>query len=175
MSDQDKTKEQLIAELEELRERIRSGSQPAKHLDAELRQQQEHLRRSEERLRLALEAGRMGIWEWTIQTDQVVWSPGLETIHGLAPGKFLSTFAAYQQDIHPEDRDRVLHSIRETVEAGTQHRIEYRLIWPDGSIHWIEDRGILLNDEDGKPAGMIGVSIDISQRKDFGGRASSAY
>ena len=89
MSDQDKTKEQLIAELEELRERIRSGSQPTKHLEAELHRQQEHLRRSEERLRLALEAGRMGIWEWTIQTDQVVWSPGLETIHGLAPGKFL--------------------------------------------------------------------------------------
>ncbi len=81
MRDQDKTKEQLIAELEELRERVRSGNRPTEHIEAELHQQQEHLQRSEKRLRLALEAGRMGIWEWAIQTDQVVWSPGLETIH----------------------------------------------------------------------------------------------
>jgi PAS domain S-box-containing protein len=127
--------------------------------------QDQRLRESEARLRLALEAGRMGTWEWQVATNEVNWSPGLEAIHGLAPGTFEGTFADYQNDIHPEDRERVLGAIAQTLEHGADHHVEYRIVWPDGSIHWVEGRGKLVRDRSGAPTRMIGVCMDVTERK----------
>jgi PAS domain S-box-containing protein len=118
-----------------------------------------------ERLRLALEAGRMGTWEWDIRTQRVSWSPGLEAIHGLGPGTFPGTFEAFQSDIHPEDRARVLDSIRRALDEGADHRVEYRLLLPDGSLRWVEARGKLFRDESGQPARMLGICMDITDRE----------
>ncbi|HET9253170.1 MAG TPA: ATP-binding protein [Candidatus Eisenbacteria bacterium] len=126
---------------------------------------EETLRESEERLRLALDAGRMGSWEWRIGSHQVTWSPGLEAIHGLEPGSFEGTFEAYQSDIHPEDREYVLDSLRRTLQEGKEHRIEYRIVLPDGTVRWVEGRGKLLVDENGRPSRMVGVCMDVDERK----------
>lgn len=120
---------------------------------------------SEERLRLALDAGRMGSWQWDIASGQVAWSATLERIHGLTEGSFEGSFEAYQQDIYPEDRERVLASIQQTVLQGRDHHIEYRILWPDGSLHWLESRGRLFRDDAGEPIRMIGICLDISERK----------
>ncbi len=129
------------------------------------RRAEEAHREGEERLRLALDAGRMGTWSWDIGSNEVHWSPQLESIHGLEPGAFPGTFEAYQRDIHPEDRQRVIGSIQDAVELGKEHHLEYRLVWPDGSIHWIEARGKLVRDPAGQPKQMIGVCVEISERK----------
>lgn len=123
------------------------------------------LQDSEERLRIALEAGRMGTWEWRIREGEVIWSPTLEQIHGIPVGSFPGTFEAYQQDIHPEDRERVLSTIRNSIEAGQEHFLEYRIIWPDRSVHWLEARGRLIRDDEGQPLRLIGVCSDITFRK----------
>src|SRR5690606_28542404 len=114
----------------------------------------------------ALEAGKMGSWEWNINTNQVVWSTALEAIHGLEPGTFPGTFEAYQSDIHPEDREYVRKNITRSLKEG-DHHIEYRLVLPDGSIRWVEARGRLFRDEAGTPVKMVGVCIDITDRKTF--------
>lgn len=132
---------------------------------AELAESNEALRKGEQRLQLALEAGRMGTWEWSLQTNRVIWSPNLEAIHGIAPGSFPGTFEAFENFIHPEDRQRVLRSVAEAVDQGSEHRAEYRLVWPDGSVHWVESRGRVFYDGHGKPVRMIGVRMDISERK----------
>ena len=108
---------------------------------AELAEANEVLRQNEERWRLATAAGRMVSWEWEILTDRVILPQGSEALHGIPPGTFPGTFEAYRSDIHPEDRDAVVASIKAAVEQGTEHHVEYRLVWPDGSIHWIEARG----------------------------------
>jgi PAS domain S-box-containing protein len=123
------------------------------------------VRESEEQLRLAVEAGKMGTWEWNIATNQVKWSPALEAIHGLAPGTFACTFAAYQQDIHPEDLAQVSSAIGQTVQLGEDHQVEYRIIRPDGVIRWVEGRGKLFRDPSGLAVRMIGVCMDITERK----------
>jgi two-component system CheB/CheR fusion protein len=123
------------------------------------------LRESEQRLRLALEAGRMGSWEWDIQSQRVLWSPGLEAIHGLAPGSFAGTFDAYRQDIHADDRERVERAIHATLRDGTEHHIEYRIVWQDGTVHWVEGRGKLFRDAAGRPQRMTGVCTDVTERK----------
>ena len=120
---------------------------------------------SEERLRLALDAGRLGSWVWDIPKSSVTWSPALEKIHGLAPGSFEGTFETYQRDIHPEDRQRILDTIQQTVKSGHDHHLEYRIVWPDGSVHWVEARGKLFHDKNGQPVRLIGVCSDVSERK----------
>ncbi|QBQ53960.1 PAS domain S-box protein [Nitrosococcus wardiae] len=127
----------------------------------------EALRDNEQRLRLALEAGRMGTWEWHIPTNTVTWSASLEALHGRTPGTFTGTFDAYQQDIHPDDREQVINSITAALEQGKEHHIEYRIVWADGSVHWVEGRGKLFQDEQGKPLRMIGICMDISDRKRY--------
>jgi PAS domain S-box-containing protein len=123
------------------------------------------LKHREGQLRLALEAGRMGSWEWTIGTNRVTWSPGLEAIHGLEPGSFDGTFDGFQKDIHPGDLQRVLGSIARSLEQDEHHHVEYRIVRPDGAIHWLEGRGKLVRDGNGAPTRMIGVCTDITERK----------
>src|SRR5688572_6906329 len=79
------------------------------------RAEREEARQQEQRLSLALKAGRLGIWEWDMVAGRVRWSPLLEQIHGLEVGAFGGSFEAYQSDIHPEDRARVLDTIRRTA------------------------------------------------------------
>ncbi|MBI3843886.1 MAG: GAF domain-containing protein [Planctomycetes bacterium] len=123
------------------------------------------LRRAEEKLSIALSAGSMGVWEWSIPTERVTWSPTLEAIHGLGPGTFPGTFEAYQSDIHPDDRDQLLRTIRETLETKRDHHIEYRIILPDGRVRWVAGHGNIVAYADGKPISMMGVCMDITARK----------
>lgn len=125
----------------------------------------EALQAGEERLRLALEAGRMGTWDFDIAAGLVKWSTGLELIHGLAPGTFPGTFEAYQRDIRPEDIGRVLNSIHNAVEKGHEHHLEYRIVWPDQTIHWIEARGKPIVDSTGKVSRLLGICMDVTARK----------
>jgi PAS domain S-box-containing protein len=117
-----------------------------------------------QQLQTALQAGRMGTWQFTMRTGEVKWSPGLEAIHGYAPGRFAGTFDAFCNEIHPEDRERVIAAIRDAAEQHRDHHVEYRIVRPDGVIRWVEGVGQVLDDEHGQPDRMIGVCTDITER-----------
>ena len=150
------------------------GSQLGQFL--ERKHVEEALREGEERLRIALQAGQMGTWEWDITTGQVIWSETLEAIHGLAPGTFPGTYEAYYSDIHPQDRDRVADTIAKTLSGGSDHCITYRIVLPDGRVRWVERRGRLFGDdgEMGRPVRMSGVCMDITDRKGAEDRLKAA-
>lgn len=141
------------------------GSQLGQFL--ERKHAEEALREGEERLRIALQAGQMGTWEWDITTGQVTWSETLEAIHGIAPGTFPGTYEAYCSDIHPEDRNCVTDTIAKTLAEGSDHWITYRIVLPDDRVRWVEGRGHLFVDDDemGRPVRMSGVCMDITDRK----------
>ncbi len=122
-------------------------------------------RRSEERLRFALDAALMGTWDWNLVTNEVVWSDNLERIHGLPPGTFDGSFTSYEREIHPEDRPRVLASAARAITDGTPHDIEYRIVAPDGSIRWCEGKG-RVEFVDGQPVRMSGVCVIVTRRKE---------
>jgi PAS domain S-box-containing protein len=120
------------------------------------------VREGERRLQLALQAGQMGAWEWTIGSGEVVWSPGLETIHGLAPGSFGGTIEAFRSDIHPEDLDRVLAEIGSALKTKNDYHVVYRINRPDGEVRWVEAFGSFAP---GAPEKLAGVCMDITERR----------
>ena len=123
------------------------------------------LRRSEERLRFALDAASMGTWDWDLTSNTVRWSDNLERVHGLPPGTFDGTFASYEREIHPEDHARVLASARRALEEGAPHDVEYRIVAPDGTVRWVEGKG-RVEFENGRPVRMSGVCMIITRRKE---------
>jgi len=126
---------------------------------------EEKLRETQARLNLALEAGRLGAWEWSLLTNRFSFSPMLEQLHGLPAGSFAGTFEAYQSDIHPDDRERVLDAIRHSVQEHCEHHLEYRIRRPDGQVRWLETRGQLVLDAAGLPLRLVGVCHDVTERR----------
>jgi PAS domain S-box-containing protein len=124
------------------------------------------LRESEERLRLALDAGEMGTWEWDLATGAITWSASLEPIHGLEPGTFDGTFEQYQTLINPEDRPLVLGAVEAALEEPESgYDVEFRVVWPDGTERWISGQAQVVRGGDGKPLRMVGLARDITDRK----------
>jgi PAS domain S-box-containing protein len=131
----------------------------------ERRESQLSLKTAEERLRLAIQAVRMGTWEWTLPTGRVVWSAGLEEIHGRPAGSFKGTFEDVLSDIYAEDRQRFISTVQKAVEDRGDYQIEYRIVFPDGSLRWLEGRGKLYTDDAGQAERMVGICMDITDRR----------
>ncbi|HEX8201970.1 MAG TPA: PAS domain S-box protein, partial [Isosphaeraceae bacterium] len=131
----------------------------------ERRRAEAAVRASEERLRLALGAGRMGTWDWDLSSGCVAWSDNLEEVHGLPPGGFDCTLEGFHRLVHPEDRQRVEAAIRRAIELVSGYEVEFRIVRPDGSAGWMLGLGKVFTDEAGCPARMIGVGMDITLRK----------
>ena len=125
----------------------------------------EQLQVSEDRLRLALEAAHVGIWDWNIVTSKVVWSENHERLLGLRLRSFEGTYEAFLASIHPQDRELVAQTITKALETKTDYNQEFRVLWSDGSSHWIVSKGKFSYNKQGQATRMIGVVLDISDRK----------
>ena len=123
------------------------------------------LKASETRLRLALNAAQMGVWDWDVETGSVSWSEEVESIFGLDAGCFGGTYEAYLNCIHPEDCYRVTQQMSRLAEVGGDFKIEHRILLPDGNVRWVVNRGAVLRDVIGASLRMTGTLIDISDRK----------
>ena len=122
------------------------------------------LGRSEARLRLAQDAGSVGLWDWDVATGDGVWSPTLYRNLGLDPVRDANV-RSLLDIVHPEDRERVRQVNIIAVKEGRMDPIEYRVIWPDGSVHWLLSRGEMLRDDDGAIVRAVGVNIDVTERR----------
>lgn len=129
------------------------------------KQFEETLRQSEARLRLALEAGHMGVFDRNLRTNEVQWSDNMEAIYGLPPGGFAGNFEAFQQLIHPDDRPKVTEAIQRAIDERSKYELEFRCVWPDGSIHWLTSKAMIYTAPDGQAARVVGVCLDITERK----------
>jgi PAS domain S-box-containing protein len=123
------------------------------------------LRISEERLRSAQWAARIGTFEWNIRTGVSTRTPELEALYGVPPGSFGKTHEAFVNLVHPDDRVGVIKLVERSLEVGQPTEAEWRVVWPDGSVHWIAARWQVLTDESGEPSRIVGVNIDVTERK----------
>ncbi len=131
----------------------------------ERKQAEVALRTSEEQLQLALDAAQMGLWNWNITTDEVVWSPKCRALYGIAPDVPMS-YERFLQSLHPEDRERIDKALNRAVETRTRYEETKRTVWPDGSVHWTNSRGQVYCDAAGNPVRVTGVSFDVSKWKE---------
>ncbi|MES5098082.1 PAS domain-containing protein [Agrobacterium sp. BA1120] len=127
------------------------------------RSQIEALADGERWLQTALNAGRLGSWELDLASKTLICSNRCKSIFGYAPQDEFG-YAHLLASVHPEDRDRMQAAVRETIESGKEYAIEYRVIWPDGSLHWAEINAQLDRDRNGVAVKMVGVSADITER-----------
>ena len=126
------------------------------------RQAEKALRRSQQRLSLALESASATSFDWDINTNVVSHDVGRDQLQGPTT----STFEVVRDRVHPEDRDQFTANVRAALERPDgRYENEYRIVQRDGQIRWLNERGLVERDEDGHPTHLIGLTQDISERK----------
>ncbi len=130
-----------------------------------LRQEIERCQKIQERLELAQKAGKIGTFEWNIQSHDVTWIAELEALYGLAPGSFDGRYDGWIQTIHSDDRVKTEQELWQAVKTGQGLDTEFRITCPNGEIRWIAVKSSLFHDQAGKPLRMIGIHMDITEKK----------
>ncbi len=123
------------------------------------------LRESEAQLRLAMEAAQLGMWHWECDTDRFNYSEGLSVLFGRARDARAVDYRELQQVMHAADRELFQATFRHALRHGADFQVDYRVVWPDGSVHWISNRGQVHRGANGRAERVIGVAMDITDRK----------
>lgn len=122
------------------------------------------LRDSEERLRLATQTGKVGIWDWDISTNRVTWSDSLYAVHGVRRDQFNGTVEGFESLVHADDRARVGGAIQAALIAGSPYELEFRAVRPNGDVIWLFTNATVLREGE-RPVRMIGATFDLTDRK----------
>ncbi len=122
------------------------------------------LQANQELLDLAQKAARAMAFDWYIQEEVNTWSPEQEALYGLVPGTFDGTFESWRKLVHPKDWPLVVEALKRSYETG-DISAEYRVVWPDGSTHWLSANGQMFFDDQGRPFRMVGFTADVTRRK----------
>jgi PAS domain S-box-containing protein len=122
------------------------------------------LQRSDERMRLAVEAAKIGFWDWDVIKNKQVWSDTCKALLGVRP-ESNANFQVLMNSIHPDDRKLMEDEIHAAVAERRDYFLEYRVVWPDGSMHWLMARGRAFYDDAGRTIRMAGIAMDIDKRK----------
>ena len=131
----------------------------------ERRQAEEALKESEARLHLAQKAANAGIWDWNMHTGELVWNDECYRLFGYSPGTCTPSYELWSQALHPDDRQACHTAISQAIENDQELAHEYRVIHPDGSVHWLNSLGQTIYDRAGRPKSMMGICLDITARK----------
>jgi PAS domain S-box-containing protein len=120
---------------------------------------------SKERLRRGQLYANIGTWDWNIQSGKLYWTERIAPLFGYPTGELATTYDNFLAAIHPDDRQAVMDAVNAAVERDVPYEIEHRVVWPDGTVRWLQERGGVKRDVDGKPMQMLGVVQDIDDRK----------
>ncbi|MEF8831466.1 MAG: PAS domain S-box protein, partial [Halobacteriales archaeon] len=128
------------------------------------RKRLQELRRTKQRLDLALEGSDTGVWDRDLETDEISWDETIHELFGLESGAFEGTFDAFVERIHPDDREMVENAIRTAIEQEERFEAEYRIQRDDGRQIWGRSRGNVVADEGSNR--MVGIVTDVTEHKE---------
>lgn len=162
---------QTLAEV--LEQRVQNRTAALEEANRELQQQiaerqrtESALRASQDQLRVALDAARMGVWEWELPSGEVRWSERAAALFGMALQQFDGSADTVMRMVHPDDRQRVRAVVDDCIEGRTQDFFaEYRVVRQDGKVRWLEARGRLCHSETGQPVRLAGLTTDVTDQK----------
>ncbi|MFP8968514.1 PAS domain-containing protein [Pokkaliibacter sp. CJK22405] len=128
---------------------------------------QERLEAQDRSLQLALVSANAGAWEWAIDSDDGWWADSVYQMFGLENHGIPPDHSMWINCVHPDDRERAEATLFRSLDTGVAYSIEYRVVWPDGSVHWIKDSANVELDTEGKVTRFYGVNIDITASKEI--------
>ncbi len=162
----------LAVDAEQARQRAERNEEALAGVNLELQREigrresaDRQLRASKERLDLALQSARVGTWDWLIVENVITWDEYIHPLFGMKPGTFPGKYEAFLELVHPDDRDQVHGEVVSAVEEDVPYDTEFRVVWPDRTVHTIGARGKVYRDAAGRPLRMTGVCWDVSARK----------
>ena len=123
------------------------------------------LRINEERIKIAAYSGKVAIWEVNLETGKLTWDDMCFTLYKMTRENFGGTFEEWAEHLHPDDLDRVVSAFQKSAGGDGDYDIDFRIIWPDGEVRYIQARGQLVKDQAGNPGRMIGTNWDITEQK----------
>ena len=124
------------------------------------------LAESRARLRAALDASVTGTFRWDIVTNVLDSDKNLDRLLGLASGASARSLPEFFQMVHKDDRERVVEACRRCAEQGADFQEEFRVVWPDGTVRWLFDKGKTVLGTDGRPRSMAGACVDVTERRE---------
>lgn len=119
---------------------------------------------SEQRLRYGQDFSNIGTWDWDIDTDDLFWSKNVSSLFGYQDESVKTSYENFINAVHPDDQGKVTTAINNCVTNNSIYDIEHRVIWGDGSIHWLHERGAVLHSEHNDSRRMLGVVQDVTKR-----------
>ena len=140
----------IVAVIEDITEKVRA---------------ERALRDSERRLTLAQSAAHLFVWEQDLRSSLIHSSGEHAGLYGFSPDQPQLKYADWLKAVHPDDRERVQAAVAEAIEQTHSFHIEFRARWLDGSVRWLESKGAVFIDDSGQPSRLVGVNIDITDRK----------
>ena len=153
----------------ELEEKVRERTQQLLETQQELEQHRAHLEREVAQRTASLTAaqriGHLGDWEWDVINSTVSWSDEMYRIFGYAPQQIASSYEAFLNAVHPEDRQLVNDTVSEALAEQHTYDIEHRILRPDGTLRYVHGRAEVMQGDDGKPISMAGTLQDVTERK----------
>ncbi|MCE5284147.1 MAG: PAS domain S-box protein [Deltaproteobacteria bacterium] len=133
-------------------------------LEDRVRERTEELHRLNERFTMAAQSAGVGVWEWEVRTNVLVWDDGMFRLYGIRRENFASAYDAWIGSLHPDDVDRANGEVRMALDGVKAFDTQFRIRRPGGAVRHIKADGLIIRDEDGAPLRMIGINYDITDR-----------
>ena len=134
-------------------------------LEQRVEERTRQLRESEARLQLAIQAADVGIFEFDVVNNHLTWDETMYRFYGITPGRIGGAYEAWEARIHPEDLPEMQRTVQQALLAGSDFESEFRIVWPDGSTHWIKANARIERDSEGRPLRVTGTNLDITGDK----------
>lgn len=132
---------------------------------SDIKRTAQELLESRERLSVAVQAAKIGLFRWECATNRVIWDETLRALFGLQDGQAVFSLDDYIARVHPDDREDLLTGVRESMASGIEYEREYRVLLPDGEIRWLAAKAKPFHDSDGRPLYLTGACRDVTDRR----------
>jgi PAS domain S-box-containing protein len=131
----------------------------------ELEKQNEELCRIHERYNLAVSAANIGVWDWDIRKNELIWDDRMYGLYGISREDFSGAYEAWLEGVHPDDRAASHEISRQVLRSEKEYDTEFRILWPNGTVRILKAHGLVFRDSEGRPLRMTGINYDITERK----------
>lgn len=133
---------------------------------SDLEQAKNYLESASQRLKLATKAGGIGVWEWDLDDDSLTWDERMFALYGLSQDDLMPTSQIWERTVHPADLPMLKAERLAAIYENKEYDIDFRVIWPDMTIHTIKSNAFVIREVDGKAQRMVGVNMDITKHKE---------